>query len=181
MNKQNSIVVVILACVLVICAALTYLYVRVPRDHAQAPAKSLLATSETQSFTDLSGAPLDLQQYKGRVRVVNSWASWSPLSKRELSDLDAIAASYAAKDIVVIAIDRKESKEQAARFLKTIGDLPHLVVAIDVNDTYYRSVGGYAMPETVFYDAAGNIVEHVRGDMTKAQMQQYVDETLNAH
>lgn len=181
MNRTHGIAILALVCILLICATLTYFYVHTPRDAAHAPAKSLLATNQTQSFTDLSGAPLDLEQYKGRVRVVNSWASWSPLSKRELVDLDALAASYGSKNVVVIAIDRKESKEQVARFLKTLADLPHIVFAIDVNDTYYKSIGGFAMPETVFYDAGGNIVEHVRGDMSKSQMQQYIDEALAAH
>lgn len=178
MNRTNIFALIIILLILIGAGAATFVFLKIPRDASNSEAKKVLASSETQVFTDLSGKSIDLSAYKGKVRIVNSWASWSPFSVQELKDLNEIASEYRSQNVVVIAINRKETKEEAQRFLNYVGALDNLVFAIDVNDTYYSSVGGYAMPETIFYDTKGNIVEHARGPLSKDQMKTDLDKAL---
>ncbi len=64
------------------------------------------------------------------------------------------------------------------QFLKTIKNFEHIIFAIDKTDSFYTSIGGFAMPETVFYDSKGSIVFHKRGSMDLAEMKGHLDELL---
>ncbi len=178
MKKENVVTVVLLVIILFAIALFTY-YVRVnPHDRHNADATKNLASSKTQTFTDLEGNPVTLDQYSGKVRVVNSWASWSPFSVQELKDFETIAAENQNKNIVFIAINRKEPKENAKVFLQSLQVFTQLHFIIDVGDTYYASVGGFSMPETVIYDTKGSIVEHKRGNMTLDEIRSVVAKAL---
>ena len=151
-----------------------------PNDTANSDAQATLAVTEEKIFTDLEGNPVTFTEYEGKVRIVTSWASWNPFSAQELETFEAVAQTYIDKEIVIIAINRKEPKEQAQRFLKTLPQFPHIIFAIDQSDAFYSSVGGYAMPETIFYDNSGNIIEHVRGTLTQEQIRIYIDRAFKS-
>jgi len=178
MQRSHLITLLILVAVLLGGALVTYMIGTMSRDDARSDARKTLVTTESQVFTDLSGNEFTFETFEGTVRVVNSWASWSPFSVQELRDLNEIAQEFADRNVVVIAINRKEPKEVAQAFLQTVGDTSSIKFAIDVNDTYYASVVGYAMPETIFYDAQGNIAVHKRGVMTKEEMKKTILEIL---
>lgn len=180
--KKNAFFTLIVLSILLLCAAgATYYYKKVPHDAKNSEAQKSLQATEEQAFTDLQGNPFTFDPYKGKVRVVNSWASWTPFSVQELADFDTLAGEYKDKNIAVIAIDRKESKELAQYFLSTIKNFEHVIFAIDTTDSFYASIGGYAMPETVFYDAKGNITFHKQGVMTLEEMRTHTEEALSAN
>ena len=162
--------------VLCICFALTYFVVNRPHDSSKSAAKSQLSVSEENVFTNLEGVPISFTEYEGKVRVVNLWASWTPFSIEELKNLELLAAEYATKNVVVLGINRKEPKEQAIRFLSELPQFSHIIFVIDLSDAFYKSIGGYAMPETIFYDTRGNITFHQRGEMTLEEMKIRVEE-----
>lgn len=166
MKKINILTVVLLLAILCVAALLTYYVIVTPHDRHNTDATKNLASSKTQIFTDLKGNPVTLDQYGGKIRIVNSWASWSPFSAQELKDFETVARENQNKNIVFIAINRKEPKEQAELFLQSLQPFTKVQFVIDVDDTYYTSVGGFSMPETVVYDTKGNIIEHKRGNMT---------------
>ncbi len=180
MNKTNVITLLCVLCVLIGAAAVTYYLYVTPNDAANSDARRTLGLSEGQSFTDLQGTDISLEEHEGKVRVVNSWASWTPFSAQELKDLETLAAAHANEGVVVIAINRDEPKEQAQQFLSTLGTFEHIQFILDGSDTFYDSVEGYAMPETLFYDARGNIYHHKRGNMTKEEMERLLMETIAA-
>lgn len=163
----------------IICvSALTYWYVKIPKDKLHSDASVALESGPAAVFTDLEGNVITFESYEGKVRIVSSWASWNPFSVSDLQTLNTIAGDYKDKEVFVIAINRKESKEQAERFLSTLPNLEHLHYAIDVHDSFYASIGGYAMPETVVYDAKGNVAFHKRGISTEEELRSMLDEVL---
>lgn len=131
-----------------------------------APVVDALVGDGAAVYTYLDGTPVALESFFGKPLLVNSWASWSPLSRDELIALNEIAGQYPDETIEFIALNRKETKEQAARFLSTLPPLPNLTIIIDTNDYFYNRVGGYAMPETIVFDATGTLVVHERNPQT---------------
>jgi thiol-disulfide isomerase/thioredoxin len=178
MKISNTIIAVVLLCILFLAALYTYYVYSTPHDRKNADATKNLATTDVQTFTDLEGNPITLEAYSGKVRVVNSWASWSPFSMQELKDIETIAGEFKEKNIVFIAINRKEPKESAKKFLESIQNFTHVQFVIDVGDTYYTSVGGFSMPETTIYNTEGAIVEHKRGNMTLDEIRALVRSSL---
>lgn len=166
---------------ILILAGVSVVRVVSERERAAAPASQALTVGPTEAgFTDLSGNPVPLTDRVGAVLVVNSWASWSPDSAVELPRLAAVAAEYEAEGVRVVAINRAEIKETAERFLRTVDAYDQVELVLDPDDHYYRSIGGYAMPETIFYDAAGEIVHHHRGVMREIDIRNYLDAALAA-
>jgi thiol-disulfide isomerase/thioredoxin len=180
MNKTAILTLVVMLAVLLCAAGATYYIYTSRGDDKNSDAQRTLSSLEGDAFTNLDGQQMALGEYEGKVRVVNSWASWSPFSAQELRDLEALAKAYADKGVVVIAINRNEPKEQAQHYLSTLGTFSHLHIVLDTKDAYFTSVEGYAMPETLFYDSRGNVHYHKRGNMTKEEMEKLLLETIAA-
>lgn len=177
MERSHLLVLTGLATVLLLGAILTYVIINRPDPAEPSEASLVLESNEIQSFTDLQGNPISLEQFEGKIRVVNVWASWSPLSADELRDMQRFAADYAGNDVVFIAINRKEHAALAQQYLDAHGIGGELVFVIDENDTFYASVGGYAMPETIVFDASGNKTRHIRGVLTYEDLAQIVEDS----
>ncbi|MFM2424277.1 MAG: hypothetical protein RLZZ70_668, partial [Candidatus Parcubacteria bacterium] len=131
--------------------------------------------TDTKRYETLLGNKVTFNDMLGQIIYINSWASWSPLSRDELIALNDIAGQEQNSDIHFVALNRKESKEQAARFLATLPPLPNLTIIVDTEDHFYQVTGGYAMPETVIYNADGELFLHERtpqtADMIKAHIE----------
>jgi thiol-disulfide isomerase/thioredoxin len=136
------------------------------------------STDGATPYTSIDGQPFDLGQFKGKVLVVNSWASWSPFSAQELKNFQKLSNTYKDDAVAIVAINRKENTAVAKAYLKHLGNLSSIHVVLDPTDHFYTSVGGFAMPETLFYDKKGHLIEHVRGDMQYTNMQKYTEEAL---
>lgn len=132
---------------------------------------------EGLEYTDLSGNIVNLRDFKGKPMVINAWASWMPFSAQELPVLDAVAGEYGDR-ITVLAINRMEERTLASAYLGTLSPLSHLHVLADPADTFFKGVGGYAMPETVVYAADGSIALHTRGVLVEAELRAALDALL---
>lgn len=146
----------------------------------ESEADRALSNSLDGAYTDLLGTELNLRQYDGQVRVVNSWASWCPFCVTELPDFAAAATAYKDQGVVVIAINRKESSRIANQFVATLRDVDDVIFVLDPADTFYKTVGGFTMPETLFYDTAGNVVVHKRGFMELSEIEAHINTALVA-
>ena len=166
MKKSHLIFVVILLGILVVVATVVF-FVReqATQEALDEAGRTLFGNDETPAYVDMLGSPISLETYRGSIIIVNAWASWSPYAVTELPVLDRLAGEFTDKNVVLIAVNRKESQVQAERFLATLPVLPHTKLIIDTNDYFYGVIGGYAMPETVVYDQAGTIVLRTRGTL----------------
>lgn len=118
-------------------------------------------------FVDFSGKPL----------VINSWAMWCPFCVKELSDFATIQKEFGGR-VVIIAVDRAESRDVAKDFTDKLGISNDLIFLLDANDSFYRAIGGFSMPETIFVKADGSIHFHKRGPMTVEEIRQRTQELV---
>ncbi len=72
--------------------------------------------------------------------------------------------------VIIIAIDRQESLSAAKRFSDRLGVTDGILFWLDSSDSFYREIGGFSMPETIFVNAAGETVDHKRGPMDKVEV-----------
>ncbi len=152
------------------------------RDMMNNPAMNALATSgEGTPYTDMNGNVLTFDSYLGEILVVNSWASWAPDSAKELPTLAKVASEFSDKNVKVIAINRAEPQTTAERFLQTVGAADGVELVLDLDDRYYKSVSGFAMPETIFYDREGNIVHHHHGVISEEDLRNYLQKTFEVN
>lgn len=138
----------------------------------------MLGVMPSFSLLDYAGNEINSSDFAGKILVVNSWAVWCPFCLDELSDFAKLQEEY-SDDIVVIAIDRAESLEKAKGFTDSIGVSDRTVFLMDPRDSFYKNIGGFSMPETIFVDTDGEIRIHKRGPMELSEMRENVDKIIN--
>lgn len=130
------------------------------------------------SLTDYDGNTVALSDFQDREAVVlNSWAVWCPFCKKELADFARLQETFGER-IAVVAIDRRESLKTAKDFTDSIGVTDKMFFLLDPDDSFYQSIGGFSMPETIFVDGNGGIVFHKRGPMEFDEMREKVEAIL---
>ncbi len=177
--QKTKVTLVVLTLVLVLAGAGTW-YVRSShiRNEVGKSATELLHESEATPYQTLTGESFTFGEYRGKIRVVNVWASWSPFAQSELPIISEVVSTYKERGVVALAINRNEPLERAQAYVATLPLLPELVYVIDETDAFYTSVGGYAMPETIIFNTAGDIVWHYRGVITKELLTEQLEELI---
>lgn len=101
------------------------------------------------------GAAVRLAAYKGKVVLVDFWASWCPPCKVSFPALDALSREYQSKGLDVLAINVDERRRDADLFL---GEHPHtLTVLFDPKGLAPQAFGVKGMPSSFLIDRAGAI------------------------
>jgi cytochrome c biogenesis protein CcmG, thiol:disulfide interchange protein DsbE len=115
------------------------------------------------------GAPvpgLDPTAFKGKVSVVNVWASWCVPCHDEAPLLIALGRD---KRLQVIGINYKDAPDNARRFLGRYGN-PYGIVGVDGNGRAAIEWGVYGVPETFIVGREGTIVYKMVGPVTSANI-----------
>ncbi|MBI2989895.1 MAG: TlpA family protein disulfide reductase [Candidatus Magasanikbacteria bacterium] len=149
------------------------------------PPSAATPTSETTKSTaipdlvlkDYSGKDVSLRGLVGKTLVINSWASWCPFCKNELPDFITLQKEFGEK-ILVIAINRGESLEIAREYTDRLAGLGNVLYLLDPDDSFYRGIGAFSMPETIFVDVRGDITDHKRGPMELEEMRAKVKKLI---
>lgn len=178
-SRGSVVTLLVLLGVVLVVGVLTFLTIYNKEQPPTEATRVLESTNgNTTPFTDLEGKPFSMGQYDGKVRVVSMWASWCPSCAQELADFAKLATKFSQDEVAVIAINRGEPPSQAKAFINILGDVTGVQFVLDPNDVFHERVGGFSMPETVFYDKNGNVVFHKRGAMTFNEMKKYTETAL---
>ncbi|UCE27006.1 MAG: TlpA family protein disulfide reductase, partial [Candidatus Coatesbacteria bacterium] len=105
-------------------------------------------------FELLSGDEFSVDDYKGKVLVLDFWATWCPPCKMEIPDLIEINDEYRDKGVVLIGITGDEDAEKSVpKFARESGLNYRNHTMTDAIDKEYNITG---WPTKVIYDADGN-------------------------
>ena len=132
------------------------------------------------SLTDYRGNNVSLEEFRGKPLVINSWAVWCPFCREELADFAALQKEF-GNEIIVIAIDRQEPLEKARGYTDELGITDDMLFLLDSSDSFYKSIGGFSMPETIFVNGAGEIVVHKRGPMELDEMREHTNKIISTN
>ncbi len=126
-----------------------------------------------------SGDTVALSSFEGKPLIINSWATWCPFCIDELPDFALLENEFEGQ-VTVLAVNRRESVKKAESFLSSINlSTDSLTFLYDRRDNFYRKIGGFSMPETLFVNAKGEIVVHKRGIMDIEEMRENTLKILN--
>ena len=112
---------------------------------------------------DRHGKPHRLSEWKGKVLLVNFWASWCPPCLKEMPEIIALERAFAGENFDVIAISEDyKGYDWAAQALKTLGG-QHLILLWDKGNEALRKVGERGLPVTLLIDRHGREVARLVG------------------
>ncbi len=118
-------------------------------------------------WTGPDGQILRLSSYRGKVVVVNFWATWCPSCRSEMPALQRVAASE--PDVVVLEVDLMEPGDKARSFLDSLG-LDRLQPVLDSDGATTLRYGVLSLPSTFFIDKDG-VIRHLElTPMSEEQM-----------
>jgi len=128
---------------------------------------------------DLAGKKVDLKDFRGRVVVVNFWATWCEPCKEEMPSLERLKAKLAGRPLEVLTVNYGEFPEKIAPFIAR--ERITLPVLLDTQKDSARDwkVGG--LPMTFIVDAKGRVRLWVFGerDWTGADTVKAIEKLLD--
>lgn len=126
----------------------------------EALVRSVGTTAPDFSLSNLEGKEVKLSQFKGKVVLLNFWASWCVPCRSEMPTIELLHREYQDKGLVVLGIDDEESQKQAA-FLQKFGFSFASLVESRKQASNLYGVGG--IPTTVLIDRQGTIKAYDEG------------------
>lgn len=142
------------------------------------PAVLAGAPAQSYALTDLSGKSDSLASYRGRVVLLNLWASWCAPCRSETPALERLYEAERRNGLVVLGVDQGESAHVAASFAAEMK--LRYPILIDQEQLYGRAYESIGLPTSVIVDRNGRIVRGIDGELTLAQMRDAVDPLLRS-
>lgn len=125
------------------------------------PARAAWNNDKAPEFTlkDLGGQSVSLPALRGKVAVIDFWASWCPPCKEEFPELNRMAGRYRGADLVVLAINIDKTRANAEEFLDRLNVemSENMRVLLDPRSSVVSSYGTRAMPTSFIVDQSGVI------------------------
>ena len=129
-------------------------------------------------FQDYAGREIQLSDFRGNPIIINMWSSWCPYCIEELPIFSEIKKEF-GEAVIILAVNRGETKEIAERYSNEIVPGNELVFLLDPKDSFYTAVGGFSMPETLFVNTEGKIILHRRGSMQKEEIRRRIQDEFH--
>ena len=137
-------------------------------------AQPLVARTQPQFQADLDGL-------RGRVVVVNFWASWCGPCREEMPALEQASKAYAeaGRPVTVIGVDASDVRSEAAKFLGEVGaTYPTVYDQQGLRGGVAASWSVTGLPQTWFVARDGSRAGRIAGRLTAEDLRGKVDELL---
>lgn len=133
------------------------------------------------AFYTETGAQVNLQDFQGRVILLNYWASWCAPCRAEMPSLDGLQAHFATAPFTVLAVSLDRGKaEKPKAFLQKL-QIKNLAFYHDPESKSARSAGVYGLPTSLLINKKGREVGRLLGeaDWHTSDAQQVINNILD--
>ena len=134
------------------------------------------------AFQNADAQPLDLAGFKGKVVLLNLWATWCVPCRKEMPALDRLQAALGSSDFEVVALSIDRSGVAGARkFLDSIG-ITRLKLYADPSAKLANEFKAIGLPTTILIDRQGREIGRLIGpaEWDDADAQTLIKSTLAA-
>jgi peroxiredoxin len=147
-----------------LCLALALLLLALPACSRKQQAALQGNPAPDFALKDLAGTTVKLSDFRGKVVVLNFWATWCPPCRQEIPSMMRLNQAMAGKDFQMLAVSIDEGgKDAVAGFFRKSGmALPAL---LDTDQAVGKRYGLTGVPETFVIDKKGVILKKVVGAM----------------
>ncbi len=145
---------------------------------ATGPSAPLQAGQAVPAFelTDLEGAQIDLDAQRGRVVVINFFASWCEPCHEEAAGLEETWQQFQPEEVQFFGVAYKDVGSKVQTFLDQYGVT--YPCALDSGGRTARAYGVTGVPETFIVDREGRLVRHVVGPIGQGELSLLIDQAL---
>lgn len=154
----------------------------VPSSFAVKSVSDAESNNEMVDFTWVeNGKEMKLSDFKGKVILLNFWATWCPPCRKELPDLSQISLDMKDKDFKMIGVSIDDNQEVLNNFLKT-NKLSYTIL-YEPNElvSKYMNTSGQnqnVVPQSYIIDKKGKVVEAIVGSKSKSDFINIINKYL---
>jgi thiol-disulfide isomerase/thioredoxin len=113
------------------------------------------------ALNDLNGKPLKLEDYRGKVVMVQFWATYCPPCLKEMPSMMRLQAKLAGKPFVILAVNMGETEKEVKEFLTKVN--ADFTILMDSDGTALGTWKVFVAPSTFLVDPKGNIRYALQG------------------
>jgi peroxiredoxin len=124
-------------------------------------------------LTDLEGKSQSLSQYRGKIVLVNFWATWCKPCTTEMPAMQAMYEKLRDKGFVVLAVNELEDEAKVREHIATYKHT--FPVLLDRDNKVANQFGVFGLPVSVFIDQEGRAQEYIKGGLLTEQK---IEETV---
>jgi thiol-disulfide isomerase/thioredoxin/Cu/Ag efflux protein CusF len=128
----------------------------------------------------IDGGKLDLAALRGRVVLLDFWATWCGPCKVELPILEKLQKELSGDGLSVIGITAGEEPAVVADFLKKMG-ITFPTAALDEDHAFLRRFAISGFPTTVLIDRDGTVVSYEVGGQSETSLRAQIASLLNGN
>lgn len=151
----------------------TWMAIAVATFSVVATASGLGTPAPDVALTGDSGAPIRLADMKGKVVLLDFWASWCVPCRKSFPALDSLQRQFRDQGLAVVAVNVDEQRRDADQFLAV---RPHtMAVAFDPQGHAAQAFNLKGMPSTVLLDRHGS-VRYAHMGYTEKSIEQFRSE-----
>jgi thiol-disulfide isomerase/thioredoxin len=135
---------------------------------AEAPPRNVVTHEAPRSiptiaFEDDQGRARSLAEFRGRVVLLNIWATWCVPCRREMPSLDRLQAALGGDDFEVVALSIDRAGIDAVRKFYADIALSNLAIYIDATGKAHRDLAVVGVPTTLLVDREGREIGRMAG------------------
>ena len=129
--------------------------------------------AEDFRLTDLEGKQQSLSQYRGKIVLLNFWATWCKPCTTEMPAMQTTYEKLRDKGFVVLAVNELEDDAKVREHIKQYGHT--FPVLMDRDNKVANQFGVFGLPVSVFLDQEGRVQEYIKGGLLTEQK---IEETV---
>jgi peroxiredoxin len=132
-------------------------------------------TAPAFTLPDVKGAQVSLADLRGKVVLLNFWATWCPPCRREIPDFISLQSQYGAQGLQIVGIGTDEQEKVRAYAEENGMNYP---VLFGTDDVALKYGGIDAIPTTFVIDREGRIVTKYVGLRSREEFEQVIRKLL---
>jgi thiol-disulfide isomerase/thioredoxin len=117
------------------------------------------------TMTDGAGGTVTLERFRGAFVLLNVWATWCVPCKQEMPSLNALAAHFPAKDLLIVPVSIDTSGAVRVRGYYKEFALDKLPVYLDPSSDAMHALGVIGVPTTLLIDREGREIARQVGPL----------------
>lgn len=123
-------------------------------------------------LVDLEGNAVSLSDYRGKVVLLNNWATWCPPCRAEMPELEAYYQAHAGEGFTLIGISAGDTAEQVQQFVMDYNTT--FPMWLDPGSAALRAFRNDALPSSYVVDPNGTVRLAWSGAVSLERLEEYV-------